>query len=87
MGDDRFVCRDDGLARTECRADERPGRLDTAHQLDDDVRLGIGDEVRRSVGQEVGRQAVAPALRNVAHSDRDDRKGRPIGRDEPVGVM
>ena len=61
--------------------------LDAAHQLDDDVRLGIGHDVGRRVGQELARQTVAPRPGDIADRDGDDVDGRAIGRHESVRMV
>ena len=87
MSDDRFVRGDDRLPGAERRDDQRPGRLHPAHQLDDDIGLGIGDDVGGGVGQQVGRQPVPAAPRHIPDGDRDDRERRAIGGDEAVRVV
>ena len=49
---------DNALARPQRRRDQRPGRLVAAHQLHDDVHLGVRHEVRRRVRDDRGRDAA-----------------------------
>ena len=50
MGDDVLVRGDDRLSGTERRRDKRVSRFVAAHELDDDIRVGVGDQVSRGVG-------------------------------------
>jgi hypothetical protein len=72
VGDDVLVRGDDRLPRTERCRDERVSRLGAAHQLDDDVRVGIGNEMRRRVGQEGRRQPPPASGVDVTDGDPDE---------------
>jgi hypothetical protein len=87
VGDHRLVRSDHRLACTEGGRDERAGRLDAAHEFDDDVDVRVSDDVRRGVGQEVTGQPVAAAPRDVTHGHRDDGKWRAVRRDDPVRMV
>ena len=63
VGDDVLVGGHDRLAGAERGRDQRAGRLVAAHQLDDDVGLGVGHEVGRGIGQELRRDAARRAPR------------------------
>ena len=83
-GHERLVRRHDVRARGERLEDERTGRLETAHELDDDVgaedeRLGIGRE-------QLARQLDVARSIHVAHRDaRELDAGADAGR-QLVGV-
>ena len=57
MGDDVLVRGHHRLAHRQRGADQRPGRLVAAHQLDHHVDGLVGDDVRRSIGHELGGDA------------------------------
>ena len=82
MGDDVLVRGHDRLPRAERRRDQGVRRFVAAHQLDDDVGVGIGDEMgraRRSAGP-AGRPAPAGAV-DVADGDPDELEpGAAVGR-------
>ena len=85
MGDDVLVRGDDRLAGAERRRDQGVGRLVAAHQLDDDVDLGVGDEVGRRVGQEVRRDpGVARPCRGRGRRRRRARAAAPSAALEPA---
>ena len=60
VGDDVLVRGDDRLAGAERGGDQRPGGLVAAHELDDDVDLGMAT---RWAGASVSRSAGIPAAR------------------------
>ena len=49
--------------------EQGPGGLVAAHDLDDDVDLGVGHEVGRGVGQQVRLDAGRAGAVEVAHRD------------------
>ena len=77
-GEEGLVGGDDARARGHGRQDERAGRLDAAHHLDDDVGAA-GSDAGGIGGDEVGRDAGA-GLGSVAHGHRrqDDGRAHPL---------
>jgi hypothetical protein len=87
VSDDRLVGGHDGLAGAERGGDQRAGRLDAAHQLDDHIRVGVGHDVGRRVGQHPGRKAIAARPAEIADRDRRELDRRTVGGHEPVRVV
>ncbi len=84
-GEQGLVARDDVGARGDGREHEGAGRLETAHELDDDVgavdeRLGVG-------GEQLGRQVDVALRARVAHRDADELDARADALRELVGVL
>ena len=87
MGDDVLVGRDDRLAGAERGGDQRPRRLVAAHDLDDDVGVGVGHEVGRGIGQERRVQAVLAGPIESPDGDAGEGQRPAVERAQPVGML
>ena len=68
------------LARLQGGEHQLPGRLDAAHDLDDDVDVGIGDDRPGVVGEHVGGQLDVAAAGRVPDGDTGDLEVEPGAR-------
>ena len=85
VGDDVLVRRHDPLPGAQRGGDQRPGRLVAAHELHDDVHLGVGDEVRGRVrddrrGHAARDQAIHELVGHARERERDAVEGREASR-------
>ena len=76
-----------GLPAIERVDDERPGRLDAADDLDDDVDVGIADHALGVVGEAVRREREPAVFREVADRDPRDLERHAGARLDHVGVI
>ncbi len=87
VGDDVLVGGDDALAHRQGRGDQRVGRLVAAHQLDDDVDLGVGHQVGRRVRDHRGRNAGRDRAFDVADRDGAEHEGPAVAGAELGGSL
>ena len=86
-GDELLVGGDDRLAPEQCLDDEGAGGLDAAHDLHDDVDVGITRDRHRVVGEAARADGQASVSTEIADRDARDfeRNARP--RFDDVGVL
>jgi hypothetical protein len=87
LRDDRLVRGDDRLAGTERGGDERPSGFEAAHELDDDIRVGVSDEVGGRVGQQECRDSVRSRPLDVPHGHGGHDQRAAVGGHQAIRVV